>query len=540
MPFFTIGMKETILKQIENWLKETLGESGVVSFNENLNNGDVSTNIALSKENPKKSAEEFLEKLISNKPDFIGDITIAGPGFINFSLSESFLLNAKSFLFDISNKNEKVIIEYTDPNPFKEFHIGHLMSNSIGEAIAGLIEATGADVKRACYQGDVGMHVAKALWKGDYAVGSKAYEEDESAKAEIQEINKKIYNGSDLEINSKYEEGKKKSLEAFEKMYKKLGTNFSYFFFESQSGPKGLQLVKENTPKVFVESDGAVVYKGEERDKKLHTRVFINKEGLPTYEAKELGLLQLKKEKEPSIDKSIVITGNEINEYFKVVMSAGKEIDVIKDLAEKTHHISHGMMRLPSGKMSSRTGDVITAESLINTVRDEAQKIIDKSDRGTEEGLAEKIAIGALKFSILRQHPGKDIIFDINKSVSFEGDSGPYIMYTHARANSLLEKGKDAGIEPVKTKELFGAKSLMRLLVRFDDVVERGAKEFSPNILVEYLLEITSAFNSWYAQEQMITDDKNISSQKLFIVKTFKDALARGLEILAISAPSKM
>ncbi len=528
-------MKTTILKQIENWLQETIGETGVVSFNENLLNGDVSTNVGIKNRN----APELLEKLNNNKQGFISEITIAGPGFINFTLSDSLLISSKNFSVQKTPPagGEKVIIEYTDPNPFKDFHVGHLMSNSIGEAIAGLVEADGAEVKRACYQGDVGMHVAKALWKNDYALGAKAYEEDEVAKAEIQEINKKIYDKSDSDINSQYEEGKKKSLESFEKMYKKLGTNFDYFFFESESGPKGLEIVRENIPNVFQESDGAVIYKGEERDKKLHTRVFINKDGLPTYEAKELGLAPIKKAKY-DYTKSIVITGNEVNDYFKVLLSAMSEI--FPELAEKTHHIGHGMMRLPSGKISSRTGGAPTAESLINTVKEEAQKIIEKSGRSADNELAEKVAIGAIKFSILRQHPGKDIIFDINKSISFEGDSGPYLMYTHARANSLIEKGREGGTEPVEVSELFGAKSLMRLLIRFDHIVARSAQEYSPNYLVEYLLEICGAFNSWYAVEQMITEDKEASAQKLFIVKSFKTILAKGLAILAIAAPERM
>ena len=533
------SVKETTLKQVKNWLKRELGETGAVSFAENLNFGDIATNVALSQSNPQKAARDFVEKLSANKPDFISEISIAGPGFINFSLSDEFLISsAKTKPFDISKGLEKVIVEYTDPNPFKEFHIGHLMSNAIGEAIAGLIEATGMEVKRACYQGDVGMHAAKALWKGDYALGAKAFDEDERAKVEIQEINKKIYNQSDPELNSRYQEGKKKSLEEFEKIYKKLGTKFDYFFFESESGPIGLEIVKKNVGKVFTESDEAVIYEGKERDLKLHTRVFITKEGLPTYEAKELGLFKLKSQKF-NYDKSVVITGNEVNDYFKVVLKAAEE--VLPELSGKTFHISHGMMRLPSGKMSSRRGDVVTAEFLINEVKQAALKVMEKSGRaGIDKNLAEKVAVGAIKFSILRQHPGKDIIFDINKSISFEGDSGPYLMYTHARANSLLEKGKEERIELEKAKQIFGAKNLLRLLSRFEDTVSRAAEEYSPNFLVEYLLEICGAFNSWYASEQMITEDKNASAQKLAIVKIFQEILARGLHILAIAAPERM
>lgn len=554
-------MKTTILKQIENWLQETLGETGVVSFNENLLNGDVSTNVGIKN----KNASELLEKLKTNKRDFISEISIAGPGFINFLLSDE-LLVASCQKKNEAQKilpagEEKVIVEYTDPNVMKPFHVGHLMSNSIGEAISRLIEANGFNVIRANYYSDSGLNIAKAIWgmkmnksempnenatlseKADfmgksYAYGVSKSSENEEILNEIKEINKHVFGRSNEEISELYDLGKKWSIAYFESLYKKLGSSFDWIIGESEVAEDGKKIVLEFLEKgIFEKSDGAVVFRGEKYNPKLHTRVFLNGEGLPTYEAKELGLTQ-KKFDLYRPNKSIVITGNEQNEYFNVVIEALRQI--IPEASSKTHHISHGMMRLPSGKISSRTGTAPTAESLINTVAEEAQKIIETSGRSVDSELAEKVAIGAIKFSILRQHPGKDIIFDINKSVSFEGDSGPYLMYTHARANSLLEKGRESGVEPIEAQELFGAKNLMRLLARFEDVVARAGQEYSPNHLVEYLLEICGAFNSWYAVEQMITEDKNTSAQKLFIVNSFKATLAKGLNILAIAAPDRM
>ena len=524
-----------ILRNITQWLEEVVGEAGNVSFVDNLKFGDVTTTIGIKN----KNAHELVEKLRAHLPEYIEDISVAGPGFINFSLKEDYLLKEQHY--EKSSEQETVLVEYTDPNPFKEFHIGHLMSNAIGEAIASLIEATGKEVKRVCYQGDVGMHVAKALWRGYYAQGAKAYEEDESARREIQEINKKIYSREDEELNTLYEKGKTHSLQLFEIMYKKLGTSFEAYFFESESGPRGLSVVKAHIPQVFQESEGAVIYKGEERDSSLHTRVFINKDNLPTYEAKELGLLQMKQEKWPDTTLSIVITGNEVNDYFKVIMSAAQEISLLKDIAKKTHHIGHGMLRLPTGKMSSRTGDVITAESLITSVKEEVLHVMEKNGRShSDPVLAEKIAIGAIKFMILRQHAGKDIIFDVNSSVSFEGDSGPYLMYTHARACSLLAKAQEKGIVPSQPTQVFEAKNLLRLLARYDDVLHYAASHYAPNHMVEYLLRVSAECNSWYAREQVLTDDLSLSAQRLALIDKARDVIARGLTTLGIAAPESM
>src|SRR3989344_1663328 len=330
--------------------------------------GDYSSNVAMvSKGNPLEAAEEFKKKL--EKSDLFEKVEVAGPGFLNFFISpEVFIKNVEKITEEKDGygrneilSNQKVIVEYTDPNPFKEFHIGHLMSNAIGESLARVFEASGAEVRRANYQGDVGLHVAKAVWGAlkqnssvdwgkAYVAGDRAYKEDESAKKDISAINKKVYERGDAEINKLYDEGKKISLEYFEKIYKRLGTKFDFYFFESEGGIRGKEIVEDGLKKgVFEESDGAVVFKGERAG--LHTRVFLSSEGLPTYEAKELGLAPMKYEKYP-YDLSYIITGNEIIDYFRVLMEAMKEM--FPDLAAKTRHVPHGMLRFASGKMSSR------------------------------------------------------------------------------------------------------------------------------------------------------------------------------------------
>ena len=520
---------------------------------------------------PAGKAEEFAKALRLTpfaQGDFLSKIEVAG-NFINIYLSKDFFSHSVKEILDKKEKfgandllkKEKTIIEYTDPNPFKQFHIGHLMSNTIGEAISRITESNGAEVKRANYQGDVGIHVACAIWgiknkggiknDGDikekakylgecYTLGATTLKENENLKSEIQNINKKIYEKSDKELNEFYKWGKKVSLDYFEEMYQMLGTKFDFYFFESEVGDYGKNIVLEFLKKgIFEESDGAIVFRGENYDKRLHTRVFINSEGLPVYEAKELGLAKIKNDKY-KYDKSIVITGNEINEYFRVILAAMKE--VFPDLAQKTEHLSHGMLRLPTGKMSSRTGDVITAEALIEQVKEKIlEKIKDREFPEQEKKeIAEVVAIGAIKYSILRQAIGGDIVFDFDKSISFDGDSGPYLQYACVRANSVLEKSAQGRSASGGRPKNFEITELEKYLYRFPEVVERAGREYAPHYIVTFLIELASIFNSFYAKEKIIDENDPSSPYKIALTSATAYILHSGLHLLGIRVPERM
>ena len=516
-----------------------------------------------------KAAQEDFEKLERNRPASVSKIEFIKPRFINIYLSKQFFGESLKEIIEKGDEfgksksvDKKIMIEYTDANLFKEFHIGHLMSNSIGEALARLLEWNGADVKRANYQGDIGLHVAKAVWGklklpdltwGEaYILGSAAYESHALSwykndalskfllgrnqgldKNEIIEINKKIYNGDDHKVIEVYNEGRKLSLEKLEKIYERVGMlqrnhlgeqrYFDFYFFESASWYIGKVIVENNIPSVFKKSEGAVVFHGEECDPPLHTRVFINSQNLPTYEAKELGLLKSKIDKQGwNFDTSISITANEQTEYFKVVLAAAKKINELASAAEKTKHIAHGTLRLSTGKMSSRTGNVVTAEALIEEVKSRT-----KGD--------EQVAIGAIKYMILRQAIGNDIVFDFEKSVSTEGDSGVYLQYAHARANSILEKSKSSPPAKGEMSQTEGVRIIERLLYRFPEIVERAGKEYAPNYITTYLTELASSFNNFYAQEQIIGNE-----YRMMITQAFKIVMKNGLTILGIPAPERM
>ena len=558
-------------EKIEILIKEVLknlnieGSNFSIEHPEDFNNGDYSTNVAMVfakelKTNPKQLSEKIKIELEKKLPKEILKVEIAGPGFINFYLAPEFFGESVKEVLDKKEnfgKNDRLhgkkhMVEYTDPNPFKEFHIGHLMSNTIGEAISRIIETSGAEVKRACYQGDVGLHVAKTIWGLQkaglskvednhdsaiaYALGSKSYDDH---KEEINEINKKVYEKSDEKINQLYDTGKQKSLEYFESLYKKLGTKFDFYFFESETGISGKDIVEKNVSDIFEKSDGAIVFKGENFHPSLHTRVFVNKEGLPTYEAKELGLAKIKYGIYPYTN-SIVITGNEVNEYFRVLLEAMEQ--VFPDLAEKTKHISHGMLRLPSGKMSSRTGDVITAESLLSLVGEKVkEKVKDTKREDMSDEFINQVSVASLKYSILRQAIGGDIIFDFDKSISFEGDSGPYLQYSYARAKSILEKAEKENVSvSVTMQDDWIITEAEKMLYQFPEIVSRSSEEFAPHYIATYLIELSRAFNNFYGNNQIVKIDDETSPYKLAITEAFSIVMKNGLHLLGIETPERM
>jgi arginyl-tRNA synthetase len=521
-------------ERIQKAVREVVGGEGsfVVERPANPAFGDYAVFVGMEK------AAEVAEHMKKELGDEVAKVDIAGAGFVNITLSRA----AVNFLIDEAdaqgtewgknndNENKRIIAEYTDPNPFKEFHIGHLMSNAIGESIARLFEASGAEVSRANYQGDVGLHVAKAIWGKQqqkesswgeaYVFGSKQYEEH---KDEIDALNKVIYEKSDPTVNALYDEGRAESLEHFEDMYRVLGTKFVYYFFESEVGPIGLDIVKKH-PEIFEESEGAVVFKGEPYG--LHTRVFINSRGLPTYEAKELGLVEAKKRR-GNFDIFLTITANEISGYFKVVRKVAEMI--FPDLESKILVRFHGLLKLTTGKMSSREGNVITAAQFIEDIIKKA------SEKNPDPLIAEQVAIGAIKYMILRQAPGSDIIFDEEKSLSLNGDSGPYLQYALVRAKKILMyaagegNGTDVPAEPYPIE---------RIILHFPEVVARATRELAPNLLVNYLIELAAAWNSFYATEQILGSSEEAYKQR--VARAFANTMSNGFTLLGIPAPEKM
>ncbi|MEK7510859.1 MAG: arginine--tRNA ligase [Patescibacteria group bacterium] len=557
-------MEERIREAVRSALQELgAGEiSFVVEWPGELSHGDFATNAALaaSKElgrNPREIAEALVPLVQEALGDLALKVEAAGPGFVNITLAAS----AVTKVIDVAatesewgqgntNTGIRAVVEYSCPNPFKEMHIGHLMSTVIGEAVSRLIEASGATVIRDSYGGDVGPHVAKAIWAlkkkeitepatvkevGDaYAQGSRAYEESEEAKQEIDDLNVRLYEtlakdptehtAEERELFEIWRKGRDVALDGFKNIYTVLGTNFDYFLFESETAPIGLSVVKDELARgVFEESDGAIIYRGEKKG--FHTLVFITSRGTPTYEAKDVGLAFLKEERIPN-DRSYILTGAEQVGHFQVFLAALE--DIAPAVAKKMLHVPHGLLTLTTGKMSSREGNVITAAGII-------EEVIKKAGEKNEDPLvAEQVAIGALKYMILRAAPGSNIIFDPEKSLSLEGDSGPYLQYALVRAKKILtyEAGAGGDQEPETPYEI------ERLIIRFPEVVRRASEERAPQQLTQYLTQLASAWNSFYASEQVLGSEEE--AYKLRVARAFATTMQNGLTVLGIPTPERM
>lgn len=526
--------------------------------------GDYSTNIALKLsekgKNPTDLAGEIAKELEKKSLDYVEKIEIIKPGFINFHLSNKILITQLKELINTPEKivrtGQTVLIEFTDANPFKEMHIGHLYSNIVGESIARILESRGDEVKRVSYQGDIGLHVAKAIFGmknklqeskksleelekesldarmkflgESYALGAKKFEEDLEAKEEIIEFNKKLY-GKDPEVMGLYDKGRAWSLEKFEAIYARLGTKFNKLYFESEVADEGVEIVKKHLGSgVFEESEGAIIFDGEKYG--LHKRVFVNSLGLPTYEAKELALA-VKKARDFKFDLSIIVTAKEVADYFKVVLKVFSLMS--PELANKTLHIGHGFIKLPEGKMSSRTGNILTAEWLLDETVDRVKKEFPDMDLETSE----KVGVGAVKYSLLKSEIGKDVVFNISESISLEGNSGPYLQYTFVRCQSVLRKVA-SNFEEFKAGELSREEErLLKKIVKFNDS-NFFTDDFSQHRLCTYLYELASDFNLFY-QKCPILGSVN-ENFRLSLTKATSKILSRGLYLLGIDTPQKM
>lgn len=578
-------------QNIESDLKQVIRELGfvttdiVLSIPENSDFGDYTSNVALqlAKQNHQKTyqnASEIANGLIEKlgHPKYLERVEVAGPGFLNFFLSDKSLIQILEK--DLERKEEtgeNFLIEFSHLNTHKACHIGHLRNITTGETISRLLEQQGYTIFRVTYGGDIGPHVAKAIWgvlqykkeyekvkklslreKAEflgraYAHGSLNYEEYPQHKKEIDLINKKLYEGSD-EYKELWEETKKWSIGYFYTIYARVGSVFDAEIWESEVQELGSLLVRENLGRVFVEDDGAIIFPGEKYG--LHNRVFITSQGYPTYEGKELGLTRKEQELFP-YDQSLHVVANEQESFFEVTTKA---IELIEpSLKGKKKHLSYGMVNLSTGKMSSRKGEVITAESLIEQVKESIRKAI-KSN--LDEITVERIAIAAIKFSFLKYSLKSDIAFDIEKSVSLQGDSGPYLLYAYARIVSLVnraseneakkegEQAQDGGIAQ-GTVEIgkvgkFGEsvnleveeREILRLLEFFDFYAQKAASEFKPNELTQYLLNLAKSFNLFYEKYPILGSEKQ--ELRMLISKRVGETIKLGLYLLGIETVERM
>lgn len=531
--------------------------------------GDFSTNIAMIlakslKKNPFEIAEIIVHSIAKNEQ--IEKVQVLRPGFINFWLSKKALIppvqEAINHLFSVPpvhfGNEKKVMVEFAHPNTLKLFHIGHLRNISTGESVVRLLEATGNTVIRANYQGDVGLHIGKTLWKMKqfiselgidtirsyslrdkiallgkaYAEAEKAFGENENAKKEIYEINKMVYE-ADERIMDVWRETREWSIAYFEEMYKRVYSHFDRCYFESEVHKSGLATSKELLKMgILKESEGAVVFDGTEYG--LDTRVFINSLGFPTYEGKELGLAQKEFKDFGTLDKNIHVVTPEQTSFFKITFKVEELMDK-NTYGGKQHHLIYEWVKLKEGKMSSRMGNVVEGSWILDETK---KKILEKFQ--DSESIAETLAVASVKYSFLKNSTSSVIAFDLDESISLEGNSAPYIMYTFARTQSILKKDS---ARPVLTPDVTlneSELSIIRLLYQYREKVRKAAETFSPSIIAGYLYDLTREYNLFYQKNPILKAEEEQKGLRIAITQAVGETIQHGFSLLGIETVDHM
>ena len=526
---------------------------------------------------PPLSESEVGEEKVRQDPP---RASISAPGFLNFTLPNDYLVEQINKLSaDFSNEiassefaGKTVICEFSDPNPFKVLHVGHLYTSIVGDSIGKLFEYAGANVIRANFGGDVGLHVAKTLYvlkqkspteltiediAKCYVEGTALYDDDEKARAEITKLNQEIYRinaeglahgrvtspegvphfgpvgeeatagpAQENALADLYWKGRELSYEYFEQFYDSIGVKFDKYYPESTVAGLGLAKVKEELKKgVYEISDGAVIFDGDKYG--LHTRVFINKEGVPTYEAKDVGLIFTKWE-DYHFDKSVVITGNEQKDYMAVVLKSIEQY--APELVERTVHLTHGLVKLPGNvKMSSRKGNFLKAVDVLNMVKSALQEEYNSDDA--------TVALSATKYAFLKYKMGGNIIFDPKESVKMTGNSGPYLLYSCVRAKKILSNSNNKNDVDNYVYNIY-EKNLIKKILEYKDVLAEAVAEMAPHKITNYLYELAQSFSRFYENCPVIGATEEAERAKL--VKVYLDTMTHGLNILGINIPEEM
>ncbi len=539
----------------------------------NPNFGDYATSIALKlakslKQNPLQVAEKIKDNF--PKDDLIEKIEVIKPGFINFWISPSYYISTLPDLAQAKfsyppyhlGKNKKIMIEFAHPNTHKLFHIGHLRNISIGESLVRIFEVAGNKVIRSNYQGDVGLHIAKCLWyiKNNpdeldharnsplksrisflgqaYSAGQVKYDTDQQAKKEIVEINGMIYN-QDKDILPLWKETKKWSFDYFDLIYKRVYSRFDRLYPESEFAKRGIEICKLAEKKgILKQSEGALVFVGKPYG--LDTRVFINSLGYPTYEGKELALAEKETTEFGELDKIIHVVTPEQTSFFKVTFKVEELLDE-KKFKNKQYHLAYEWVKLKKlGKMSSRMGNIVAADWLIDKAK---EKIIQnfKCDGNT----AETIAISAVKYSFLKNNVFSQIAFDFDESISLEGNSGPYLLYTYVRTQSVLNKVTTVG-RPSKSRNIIPSKiikeesALLRSLHQYPETVYEAAKNLSPNLIANYLYDLAQKYNLFYQKHKILESEEKTRNFRLLLTRATGQVIKNGLYLLGIKTVEKM
>ncbi len=562
-----------ISKVIKDWEIEDVDVK--VDYPSDPKHGDYSSNVALigAKKlgnNPMELAQQIAAefKAQSAKGKIFEKIEVVKPGFINFSLSSEFLIHKLQSSSEITKKDsgKKIVVEYSSPNIAKPFTIGHLRSTVIGDAIANLLEATGSQVFRDSHVGDWGTQFGKQIYAvkewGDEAEIEKSehpvkilvglyvkFHEEAEKNPELEdkarEWFKKLENGDPV-ARDLWQKCIDWSWKEFDAIYKELGVpskkggefenngrGYGESFFEDKMDATLEELKRKGLLKTGKEGAQIVEF---DKKTKLPPLMILKKDGATLYATRDLATDKFRLENYGKDVTVINEVGVEQSLYFQQLYMLEQMLGWYKK--EQRVHVKHGLIRFKDGKMSTRKGNTIWLEDVIEEAKKRACSLGESSGKITTQ-----VAIGAIKWNDLKRDPKQDIMFDWDEVLNMQGNSGPYVQYAYARTQSVLAKVQSSklkvqSLENLKLKP--EERELLRLLNRFDEVVQEAAIRFAPNILANYLFELAQAFNLFYQKCPIIKSEKGVRSLRLSLTQKTGEVIKDGLKLLGIESPAKM
>lgn len=557
-----------IKKELENSLRKNIDPENkldieiVFSRPPDFKLGDIATPLSFElakklKKNPIQIAKDIAETIVL--PKGIEKAETTG-GYINFFFDRKYFSKEtiKKIIIDDKNygkgskKKEKVMVEYSQPNTHKSFHIGHLRNVCLGDSLSNIMEFSGYETVRSNYIGDVGAHVAKCIWgymkfyegiipkenKGDflgkvYSEADKKLKESEEYQEEYKTVLKNLYD-EDKRTMEIWSMTRQWSLEEFNRIYDELGVNFDIFLYESEVKEEGTKIARELLEKsIATNKDGAVIVDLKEFG--LDEFVILRSDGTALYSTKDLALAKRKFE-DFKIDLSLYVVGSEQKFYFKQLF---KTLELMGfSQAKRCYHLSYELVMLEEGKMSSREGNVVLYSELKEFVKKEALNQVRERNISNAENISEIVTIGALKYSMMKDN-NKRIIFNWKKALDFEGDTAPYIQYAHARASSILNKidglKLEFDIDDLNEKEY----KLLFMLSEFPEIVHKASVDYRPDYVSNYVYDVAKCFNEFYHECHVLNAETN-KEFRIALVKSTKIVLRNSLNLLGIKAPEEM
>ena len=541
-----------------------------------------------SKKSPEQTGNDIGAYLQKELKEVAGFNVIKG--FLNISFTDTYW---KSRLFDdilkkdfaIAKPNgQKVMVEYSSPNTNKPLHLGHVRNNLLGYSVSAILAAAGFDVVKTNLVNDRGIHICKSMlawqkWgngetpessglKGDHLAGKyyvlfdKEYKkqieelkaagktEDEAKKSapliiEAQQMLQK-WEAGDLEVMSLWETMNSWVYAGFAETYKKLGVSFDKFYYESGTYLLGKDIIEQGLEKgVFYRKDDNSIWIDLTADG-LDEKLVLRSDGTSVYMTQDMGTAELKHD-DFHMDKSIYVVGNEQDYHFKVLFNILKKLGM--NGAEGLYHLSYGMVDLPSGKMKSREGTVVDADDLIAQMEETARETTEAMGKAGDLSEAEKpglyhtIGMGALKYFLLKVDPKKRLLFDPNESVDFQGHTGPFIQYTHARIRSVLTKAGEINAEfSGFYKQLAPEeRELIVLLSRFPEIIKSAAETYSPAVVANYVYELAKTYNKFYHELSILQAESDYAKQfRLRLSEATGNIIKKAMGLLGIEVPERM